>query len=98
MKTVSVEIGLECPASVSSANWIGGHTYPDTFAIEVSGKHVTASRTDGNEAWGMNLQFACTKKWFTTAEDVPLTGGGHQGTSDGPNDPKVILLSSEGVG
>ena len=52
-----------CPATVDRSNWLGGHTYGDTFAISVSEcvcpRIVTAKRIDAPHPWGMNLQFTC---------------------------------------
>jgi hypothetical protein len=56
-----------CPPSIDKNNWLGGHTYGDTFDIKLSEcidlktcpRNVTATRTDSNTGWGMPLEFKC---------------------------------------
>ena len=46
--------------AVTKDNWLGGHTYGDSFSISTTDDTVTARRSDANGGWGMNLQFVCT--------------------------------------
>jgi hypothetical protein len=63
-----------CPASIDKNNWLGGHTWPDTFDIRLSEcldentckRKVTARRTDApNNGWGMPLEFKCGEQTVT---------------------------------
>jgi len=63
-----------CPASIDKNNWLGGHTWPDTFDIKLSEcldentckRNVTARRTDApNNGWGMPLEFKCGQQTVT---------------------------------
>lgn len=57
---------IACPNQVTKSNWVrlASHydDYGDTFAITVSqaSKTITATRTDYNGGWGMDLRFTCT--------------------------------------
>ena len=64
-KTVAIGKGLQCPESVDKSNWLGGHTWPDTFSVEQNGKDVIVRRTDLSDGWAMNLQFMCCPKRST---------------------------------
>ena len=59
-KTATVSAGCTCPSVVSKANWVGGETHEDKFAIEQTGTSLTARRTDANGGWGMDLKISCT--------------------------------------
>eukprot|EP00808_Paulinella_micropora_P025707 g58619.t1 len=58
-KTVTASTSVTCPSTVSSANWLGGYTWPDTFAMTTSGSQVSVRRTDSTSGWGMDLRFEC---------------------------------------
>eukprot|EP00808_Paulinella_micropora_P025708 g58618.t1 len=58
-KTVTASTTVTCPATVSRANWLGGFTWPDTFAVTTLGSQVSVRRTDSNSGWGMDLRFKC---------------------------------------
>jgi len=55
---------LNCPAVVNSDNWLGGHTWPDTFSVAQTDNGLVVTRTDHwkHKTWGMNLQvrFTCS--------------------------------------
>eukprot|EP00729_Bicosta_minor_P015312 gene15312-35127_t len=36
--------GLVCPAQITQAEWLGGHTHNDTFRVEVNGSDVVVTR------------------------------------------------------
>jgi hypothetical protein len=71
-KTFRVEPGYTCPEVVNRDNWVGGETWPDTFAVTQAFDAVSVARTDTGDAsvgWGMDLQFECCRAALTT----PLT-------------------------
>eukprot|EP00808_Paulinella_micropora_P000401 g24882.t1 len=64
-KTVTASTSVTCPATVSKANWLGGYTWPDTFAVTTSGSQVSVRRTDSNSGWDMDLRFKCCQQGGT---------------------------------
>ena len=63
-KVFKVDPVYVCPTKVDKTNWLGGHTYGDTFKITQTKDGVSAVRTDTgntNAGWGMDLQFRCCK-------------------------------------
>eukprot|EP00808_Paulinella_micropora_P025706 g58617.t1 len=64
-KTVTASTSVTCPATVSRANWLGGYTWPDMFAVTTSGSQVSVRRTDSTSGWGMDLRFKCCQDGTT---------------------------------
>jgi hypothetical protein len=58
-KTVEVDAGYTCPATVNRDNWLGTDSHPNIFSVTQTGNSISVLRTDASEPWGMNLQFHC---------------------------------------
>ena len=60
-KTITIDPGFTCPASIDKSNWLNGPTYRDTFSVTQAGTELTVTRTDSSNGWGMDLKFKCCK-------------------------------------
>jgi hypothetical protein len=58
-KTVEVDAGYTCPATVNRDNWLGADSHPDIFSVTQTGNSISVLRTDTSAPWDMNLQFHC---------------------------------------
>ena len=43
-------------------NWLGGHSYADTFSVDQRETEIVVTRTDSTTGWGSLLQFHCCGK------------------------------------
>jgi hypothetical protein len=60
-----------CPERVNRENWLNADTAPDVFAISVNGNRVTATRTDSENPWAIDLTVECIA--LTQCEQCPAT-------------------------
>ena len=58
-KVISFDGKFKCPKTIDKSNWLGGHTYNDTFSVTQTETDMTVTRTDTNWSWGMDLKFLC---------------------------------------
>ena len=88
-----------CPVEINKTNWLGGHTWPDTFKTTVSDcidvgktcpRKVTAKRTDSTGGWGMDLQFKCD-------DATVIIGPGQTNEVTSPTPVNINELSCPGI-
>lgn len=62
-KTVTIPANTVCPGTVNGANRTNTDYKgaPDTFKIVQNGTQLTATRTDSNSGWAMDLGMKCTQ-------------------------------------
>jgi len=61
-KTITINGVFSCPSKVDKTNWFGVAKYNDKFRVSQAGNEITATRTDSNGGWSMDLKFQCCLK------------------------------------
>ena len=71
-KTVSLPGQYICPDAVDRESWYGDEVWDDSFMImqDRTAGTVTATRTDSDGGWSMNLRFACCEPALSCSSEL----------------------------